>query len=176
MDIIYALCFLISIVFFIQIVMALLTYIGKMFKIKSLKVIYKNDLYFKKAMYLIIFFGIFVFGAILFNMPSLNLLTLPSVILTNQYLKKYYQNIIMADETYIYNGVSTLPFSSIEEVSIEEGRNLEKKYGVPFVGLERYKNGKYIIFKLASGHNILLKDYDEEYLTHMQKYFNITSV
>ncbi len=176
MNKLYVLALVISAIFFIQILILIFGHLARTLRLRHLKVVYVNKSYLKKSSYLICGLLVILVIAFYFKFYFLFIFTLPFSYLSLEYIKRFNKNVIMTDNTLLYNGVITTPLSSVREVFYEEGSNLEKKYNVPFRGVEKYKNGKYLIFSLASGHNIIVKDFDEEYLDCMQKYFNIKKV
>ncbi len=78
----------------------------------------------------------------------------------------------MKNNEYIYNGVGIFKLNSVKKVFIENGSNLEKKYNVKYLGIEKYKKADYIIFKFDNGH-ILVKDFDNTYFEHIKYLFNV---
>ncbi|MFV0519727.1 MAG: hypothetical protein ACK5LY_05570 [Lachnospirales bacterium] len=144
-----------------------------MYRIRSFRVIYKEDMYYKRALLLIGIFIILLIVSLLFKVYFMLILTLPCMFFAFGFLKKFYINLILTDDTFLYNGSATVKMDAVKEVFIEEGSNLEKKYKVPFKGMEKYKKGKYIVFKLSSGNYVLVKNYDEKYFEHIQKFFKV---
>ncbi len=157
---------MIEVIYTLQILASLLVYKLHMSRLKTFTVEYKNSIYFK------IFFVLFVLQlllAVIFKISIVSILNGLLAIFAFIFLKKYFRNTVMSSDDYIYNGVALLRKSNIDEVFIEKGRNLEKKYNVRYIGLEKYLFGNYMVFKTNKLNYILVKNYDAEYLKTLER-------
>ncbi len=170
MEILKLICIMISIVYCLQILTSLFIYYIQMKKLSTLNVVYKNEKYLKIACILIatyiISFAIFQGSIVSIVYPIITFFAF-------KFMKTYYKNCILENEEYLFNGVATMKKSAIEKVFIEHGGNLEKKYKVKYVGIEKYKISDYIIFKFKSDSYVLVKGYDDTYLNIMKDRYNL---
>ncbi len=162
---------MVGIVYTLQILASFLVYKLYMSRLKTFNVNYKNTKYLRNFAFL---FSIYLILVVFFRIVLGIILSSFAVFLAYYYLKKYYKNTILTTEDYVYNGVALLRKSGVEEAFIEHGRNLEKKYKVKYLGLEKYKSADYIVLKTAKSNYVLIKNYDVEYLNVMQTLFDIT--
>ncbi len=173
MDYIVLIFFMVGIVYSVQILTSLFVYKLHMSRLKTFSVEYKNVKYFK---IFIILFALYLFLLLLFRISIVSILSGVIVYFAYAYLKKYYKNTIMVKDDYIYNGVALLRIDSVDEVFIEHGSNLEKKYKVRYIGLEKYKSADYIVFKTNKSNYALVKNYDLDYLNKLNSFFTIKAL
>lgn len=153
---------MLSIIYLVQIFMSLFVYYIHMRRLKSLNLIYKNNDYLKAGIGLAI---LYIFLFIVFKGSNICIIYPFITFFSFHFFKKFYKNFLMEDDNYLYNGVSLLKKNSIKKIFIETGSNLEKKYNVKYIGIDKYKTSEYIIFEFNSGACSLVKGYDEKYLS-----------
>ncbi len=164
---------MVGIVYTVQILTSLFVYKLHMSRLKTFNVDYKNVKYFK---IFIVLFGIYLFLLLLFRVYVVSILSAFVVYFAYSYLKKYYKNTIMSDENFVYNGVALIKKDCIDEVFIEHGSNLEKKYKVKYIGFEKYKSTDYIVFKTNKSNYVLVKNYDLDYFNKINSFFTIKTL
>ncbi len=165
----YLICLMVSLVYVMQIFTSLFVYYVYMKKLRNFETKYKNMNYLK------ISFGLFVMlvvSILIFRLSIISFVYPVIAFSSFGYLKKYYKNIIMQEGEVIYNGAGTFKISSVKKVFIENGSNLEKKYGVKHIGIEKFAQGDYLIFQFNNDY-LLTKNCDFEYLNYIKSKFNI---
>ncbi len=161
---------MLSIVYFVQMLTSAFIYYVHMRKLNGFKVIYRNMTYLKIA---ICFLSVFVLSFAFLVKTNIVILFPFLTFFAFSFLKKFYKNIIMETDDYLYNGVATMKKSAIKKVFIENGVNLEKKYKVKYIGIEKYKKADYLIFEFNSDNYVLVKNFDKQYLSIMHTKFNL---
>ncbi len=170
MEYLILISFMIGILLTIQIVTSLFVYKLHMARLKTFNIDYKNTKYFKY--YLILFF-IYLILLFIFKISIVSILNLFIVYLSFYYLKKYFKNTIMSTEDFIYVGVALLRKESVQQVFIEHGSNLEKKYKSKYIGLEKYVPSSYTVFELNKGNYVLTKNTDLDFLVVLKQFFDV---
>ncbi|MFV0504341.1 MAG: hypothetical protein ACK5LT_10300 [Lachnospirales bacterium] len=164
MDILTLIALMVSIVYLVQICTSIFIYFIYMKKLQNFHVIYRNYKYLKIAILLLFMFLILI---LVFRVSIVAILYPFLTYISFRYFKKYYKNNIMKNDDYVYNGVATFKTESIKNVFIENGANLEKKYGTKYIGIEKYKKSDYIVMEFVNGKYVLIKEYDSTYLRNM---------
>lgn len=161
---------MLSIIYFVQVITSAFIYYVHMRKLKTLKILYINYTYLKIS---IAFLALYIFSFILFSKTNFVVLYPIIMFFSFKYLKLYYKNLVMENDEYLYNGVATIRKTSVKKVFIENGSNLEKKYKIKYLGMEKYKKSDYIIFEFNENSHVLVKNYDDKYLDIIKSKFEI---
>lgn len=159
---------MLSIIYLVQIIMSLFVYYVHMRKLTTLNLIYKNTDYLKIGTTLAL---IYIICFVFFGANNICITYPFTTFFSFMYFKKFYKNFIMENDDYLYNGVSLMKKSGIKKVFIEKGSNLEKKYNVKYIGIDKYKKSEYIIFESTSNVYSLVKGYDDTYLNIIKNKF-----
>ncbi len=169
MNILKLICIMISFVYFVQIMTSLFIYYIQMKKLSELTVVYRNQKYVKFACG---FIALYIISFVIFQGSIVSITYPVMTFFAFRYLKAFYKNCILENDEYLFNGVATIKKSSIDKVFIEHGGNLEKKYKVKYIGIDKYRISDYIIFKFKSGSHVLVKGYDNTYLNILKEKYN----